>query len=94
MAQVNSYASLSNLQANSLLFVSSHTANSVTNCAQVNVTVLFASNVAPKLLNYRVDTPANSTAANCVKGETWSDGSYVYVATANNVCKRAALSSF
>lgn len=38
-------------------------------------------------------TPANSTA-NCVKGEIWNDGTYLYVATANNVIKRVTLSSF
>jgi hypothetical protein len=38
-------------------------------------------------------TPANSTIA-VQQGKIWSDGTYIYVATANNTVKRAALSSF
>jgi hypothetical protein len=39
------------------------------------------------------NTPANSTA-NCIQGQTWSDGNYIYYAVANNVIKRAQLVSF
>lgn len=38
-------------------------------------------------------TPANSTA-NVVQGTIWYDSTYLYVATANNVIKRIALSAF
>lgn len=38
-------------------------------------------------------TPASSSAA-CAAGQIWSDASYVYVCTATNTIKRAALSSF
>lgn len=94
MGAVDSYANLASVQANTRLFVSAHLANAVVNAYQVTVDVLFKSNVSPKLLNYRSDTPANSTAVACVRGEVWSDGTYVYFATANNEVKRATLSSF
>ncbi len=45
------------------------------------------------ILSNNSTTPSNSTA-NCVKGEIWFDSSYVYFATANNVIKRVALTSF
>jgi hypothetical protein len=38
-------------------------------------------------------TPANSSAA-CTAGQIWVDATYVYVCTATNTIKRAALSSF
>jgi hypothetical protein len=38
-------------------------------------------------------TPANSSAT-CSAGEMWTDASYIYVCTATNTIKRAALSSF
>ena len=38
--------------------------------------------------------PANSTSMVVEKGRVWFDANYVYVATANNVVKRAALSTF
>ena len=41
----------------------------------------------------RVSTPGSSSAA-CVTGQIWSDASYIYVCTATNTIKRAALSSF
>ena len=37
--------------------------------------------------------PANSTA-NTTKGQIWSDGNYIYVASATNIIKRVALLSF
>lgn len=40
-------------------------------------------------------TPANSNAlAITAPATAWSDGNFLYVATANNVVKRVALSSF
>ena len=38
-------------------------------------------------------TPANSTA-NCTQGQVWFDNNYIYVAIANNIIKRAAISAF
>ena len=93
MAKASSYANVTSLAANTRLFAT-HTANGVVNNYNVTVSVLFASNAAPKLINHRSDTPANSTAATCLPGETWSDGTYLYFATSNNVCKRASLSTF
>lgn len=40
------------------------------------------------------NTPANSTALTVPRGTVWTDGSYLYVATSDNVLKRVALSSF
>lgn len=40
------------------------------------------------------NTPANSTAIAITKGLSWTDGNYLYLATANNVVKRITLSSF
>ena len=39
-------------------------------------------------------TPANTNALTLGQGEIFWDADYIYVATANNVVKRAALSSF
>jgi hypothetical protein len=93
MPNVANLASINAISANTR-FVVSHTANGVTNTYNVNTQVLFACNAAPKLLNYRSDTPANSTAATCSLGEVWSDGTYFYVATSENVVKRVTLSTF
>lgn len=41
----------------------------------------------------RTDTPANSTIT-VTAGSIWSDGTYLYVATANNNLKRIALTAF
>lgn len=38
-------------------------------------------------------TPANSTIT-VTQGEVWTDGTYLYVATANNTVKRVSLSAF
>src|ERR1700722_11464682 len=38
-------------------------------------------------------TPANSTA-NAVAGSLWSDGTYIYYASSNNVIKHVSLTSF
>lgn len=46
-----------------------------------------------KLLIGNSTAPANSTA-NVVKGSFWYDTDYLYIATANSVIKRVALSSF
>lgn len=39
-------------------------------------------------------TPANSAALTVTQGTIWFDSTYVYVAVANNVVKRASLTSF
>lgn len=39
------------------------------------------------------NAPANSTA-NVVSGQFWTDGDYLYYATANNTIKRVTLDSF
>lgn len=39
-------------------------------------------------------TPANSTALTILAGTIMVDNTYIYIATSNNVVKRAALSSF
>lgn len=39
-------------------------------------------------------SPANSTSLVVSKNTIWSDGNYIYVATANSFVKRAALSTF
>ena len=38
-------------------------------------------------------TPANSTQ-NTISGQIWSDGTYLYVGTPNNVIKRITLETF
>ena len=48
---------------------------------------------APTVLTFAPSTPANSSAA-CSPGQLWADATYVYVCTATNTIKRAALSSF
>jgi hypothetical protein len=93
VAKGSTYPALSSVAANTR-YLAVHTANSVTNTYIVNTAVLFATNAAAKLLNHRTDTPANSTGTTCAPGEVWSDGNYVYFATANNVCKRVELTSF
>lgn len=74
------------------------TVNSVTNTHLVSTSDLLGnSNVAvvgSNLVSRRTTTPSNSTSSNCRTGEVWSDGTYIYVGTANNVCKRALLSTF
>ena len=63
------------------------------NCA-ANLTV--SNSAILTVTNLRVlknSTPANSTIT-CVQGDIWSDGTYIYVAVANNTLKRAALSTF
>lgn len=59
------------------------------NVAVVNTALIQANNVRLNSLH----TPSSSSA-NCVKGDVFFDTNYVYVATANNTLKRAALSSF
>jgi hypothetical protein len=93
MPNVANLVSLSEINANTK-FVVSHTANGTVNTYNVNTQVLFACNAVAKPLNHRSNTPANSTAASVVFGETWTDGDYLYVATSNTTVKRVALSSF
>lgn len=47
-------------------------------------------------INLRKDTPSsnNVTSEGYSLGSIWFDNDYIYVATANNVIKRAALSTF
>lgn len=63
----------------------------------VNVSVIF-SNINSISANTLVirgsNTPANSTSTTIVAGTFFWDSSYLYVATANNVVKRAALTTF
>jgi hypothetical protein len=48
----------------------------------------------PGVLRFgNTSTPANSTIT-VAQGTVWADSSYIYVATANNVVKRAVLSTF
>lgn len=57
---------------------------SMGNFFQQNVPALFSN-----LVISGNSTPANSTAfANVVQGQFWSDGNYLYYATANGVTKR------
>lgn len=93
MPKISTYPALDSVSGNTKLLVV-HTADGVTNTYTTNVTVIFASNAAPKLLNHRSDTPSNSTATTCSPGEMWTDGTYVYIGTANNVCRRASFSTF
>jgi len=51
-------------------------------------TIAFNGPIAPQQ-----STPASSSAA-CTAGQMWTDASYIYVCTATNTIKRAALSSF
>lgn len=59
--------------------------------AVFDTTVLVPANTIPLTVG---STPANSTSMTITKGRTWTDGNYIYVATSNNVVKRATLSSF
>jgi hypothetical protein len=61
----------------------------VANSSGSNVTMLLPVGYTPTS-----NTPANSTSTTVTKGASWNDGNYIYVATSNNVVKRAALSSF
>jgi hypothetical protein len=61
----------------------------VANSSGNSVTVLLPVGYVPT-----GNTPANSTSTVVTKGASWSDGNYIYVATSNNVVKRATLSSF
>ena len=67
-----------------LLIVSNTSGNSVTQKVQV--------------VNLRklpvLSTPANSSALTIQQGSAFIDGSYLYIATGNNVLKRVSLSSF
>ena len=45
-------------------------------------------------VNTSIGTPANSSAQVVTKGVMWTDGTYLYVATANNTCKRVSLTAF
>lgn len=63
-------------------FLTNSSANISSNVVSANVVIISGNT-----------TPANSTA-NTVKGSIWSDGTYLYVATANNVIKRVTLNSF
>jgi hypothetical protein len=70
------------------------------NNTSANVTIksgyyLNANNVyANNLMVTRKQTPVVSTGTSDVMGSIWFDDNYVYVATANGVVKRAALSTF
>lgn len=63
--------------------------------SQSNTTTIFANiNVHVGTVVFsNTATPLSSTA-NVVQGTLWFDSNYVYVAVANNVIKRSALSSF
>jgi hypothetical protein len=45
-------------------------------------------------VNTSLGTPANSTSAVVTQGTAWTDGTYFYLATANNSVKRVLLSAF
>ena len=69
----------------STLAVTGNTAiNSVTTANRINSNTVYLTNRS---------TPANSTAT-VSQGRFWFDATYAYFATANNVIKRVALSSF
>lgn len=79
---------LSNFYAN--VVVTAKFSNTVTLAANVSSTTnLTANNL---FINYRT-TPSTSGDA-VTQGKIWFDTSYIYVATANNTIKRAALSTF
>jgi len=50
--------------------------------------------IANNLLVVTSSTPANSTSSTITKGTIFYDSNYIYIATANNLVKRAALSTF
>jgi hypothetical protein len=84
VASVVSLATTDSLFVNSNNSVRQANANEVFSNSNVEVlTLLVGNNV----------TPANSSS-NAEQGTFWFDSSYIYVATANNVIKRVALSSF
>lgn len=88
-----------------VLLIAANTSGSAVN-RKLPISALFGNITAPttfantipvsvdKLtIRYNV-TPANSTALSVTAGTMWADESYLYVATANGVVKRAALSLF
>lgn len=62
-------------------------------CVVAGNTVLVPASVVQSV-NASIGTPANSSATATPVGTIWTDGSFLYVTTANNTVKRAALSSF
>jgi len=67
--------------------------NFFTNC-DANVTLQNAAILSVNTAIIRKNsTPANSTIT-VTQGTMWSDGTYLYVATADNTLKRVALSAF
>lgn len=64
------------------------------NTLTVSNTVILSANVTVRDFHIsNTSTPANSSIT-AVEGKIWFDEDYIYVATANNTIKRAALSTF
>lgn len=99
-SKIKDYPVLTAPTSNTKLVVS-HNGNTY----QMNICSMFANNTgnvsfsnsstlsANSFLVRRDDTPANSTIT-VTKGAIWSDGTYLYVATADNTLKRIALTAF
>jgi len=77
-----------NLETRSITLLSLFT-NASCNLVIANSSILSSNN----FIFRNRSTPANSTIT-VSQGMIWFDSDYIYVATANNVVKRSALSSF
>jgi len=70
-----------------------NTSNSVAQTATIEITKLFAGNGALHIPVLSAD-PVNATAMTIEKGSVFATANFFYVATADNVLGRVALSSF
>lgn len=89
--KISEFPTLSGPNGNTYLVVAHTPANGVTNTYTLAVTTLFG-NVAANVVMQEY-TPSNSTIT-VAKGVAFFDSNYLYIATANNVLKRVALTSF
>lgn len=90
--KTSNLAVITSANTNDRIVVVSNTSGN-TQTTTISVGNLFGnSNVIVK--SSRISTPANSSAANVAQGGIYDDGTYLYIATANNTLKRVALSSF
>lgn len=98
----SSYPTLTSFSADDLVMII-NAPGSTPGTAKINLQNFFANISTPVVVNssFRSNTfyvsekstPANGSA-NSVAGHIWFDDNYIYVTTANNLTKRAALSSF
>jgi len=70
-----------------------NTSNTVAQTATIAVTNLFAANGSLNIPTLAVD-PANSTSMTIGQGSIFATPNFFYVAIANNITRRVALSSF